>query len=51
MMPSGTKRQGGQTKEPMRSTGQKMQYRGKGRGESAAVQAGRPRLGRGGKRA
>lgn len=49
-MVAGVKRQGGQNREPMKATGKRMQYRQKGRTESAGVQKGRPRLGRGASR-
>lgn len=49
-MPVGIKKQAGQTREPTKMTGKRMQYRQKGRAESAGVQKGRPHVGRGGKR-
>ena len=49
-MVAGVKRQGGQNREPMKATGKRMQYRQKGRPESAAVQRGASRMGRGSKR-
>ena len=49
-MPVGIRPQAGQTREPTKATGKRAQFRQKGRGESAAVQRGAARLGRGGKR-
>lgn len=49
-MPVGIKKQAGQTREPTKMTGKRMQYRQKGRPESAAVQRGASRMGRGSKR-
>ena len=49
-LPKGIRRQGGQNREPVKATGARAQYRQKGRAESAGVQRGAARLGRGGKR-
>jgi len=45
------KRMGSQRRVPVMNTPAKSEYRGKGRTETQGVVKGRPRLGRGGKRA